>query len=172
MFFRKKKAVDERVQNIQNKIYKELYMIIMALAILSIAIKFATIEVSLQLVMTEWVILLFSSLYYLQRSAYLGIYSAEVEMHDSRSKLKLRTKHIIIGIAIGFIIAGVFATNSAVNYADNRQEAINYFFLVLGVSLFIYVPIFAGLTGLSYLAAKKKSDQMNEKELEDQEGKW
>ncbi|GAE34042.1 DUF6773 family protein [Halalkalibacter akibai] len=172
MRFWKKKHVDERVQNIQNKIYKEIYFGIMLLASLSIVIKFITIGMSFQVVLTEWLIILFSSIYYTTRSVYLGIYSDEVELHDSRSKVKLGTKNLIVGIGLGLVLAISFATNSAINYADNTQEAVNFFFLVFGVSLFIYVPIFAGVTGLSYLVAKKKSEQINQNQLDDHEGKW
>lgn len=172
MRFWKNEHVDERVLSIQNKIYKELYIGIILLASLSIVIKFFTVGVSLQVVFTEWLIILFSSVYYLMRSAYLGIYSEAVELHDSRSKVKLGTKYLVFGVAVGLIIAIGFGANSAINYADSRQEAVYFFFLVFGVSLFIYVPFFAGMVGLSHLAAKKKSDQMNQNQLDDHEGKW
>ncbi len=165
-----KTVTDERVLHLQNKIYKELYLIIMAILLVSVVVKFITVEMSLQVVLTEWIIFIVASIYYTARSATLGIYSDEVELHDSRSKMKLNNKNMIGGIALGIVLALIFATNSAVNYADGSQQAIYYFILVFFVSLFIYAPLFVGTIAITYYAAKKKSEQINQKELEDSEG--
>lgn len=168
----KKKQTDERVLNIQNKIYKEIYVIIIVLTCISVAIKYFTIEFSLQAVMFEWIIMLVTSIYYIARSAFLGIYSDEVELHDNNSKMKLSNKKIISGIALGIILAIIFATNSAVNYADSQQQALTFFVSVFFISLFIYVPLFVGFNAITYSIAKRKSDKINQKNLEDSEGKW
>ncbi|MFS0864870.1 DUF6773 family protein [Fredinandcohnia sp. 179-A 10B2 NHS] len=168
----KKKQTDERVINIQNKIYKEMYLIIMVLSLISVAVKYFTIEFSLRAVMFEWIVILVTSIYYVARSAYLGIYSDEVELHDNNSKMKLSKKNIIYGIALGVILAIIFATNSAVNYADSQQESVLFFISVFFISLFIYAPLFAAVNGITYSIAKRKSEKINQKELEDSEGKW
>lgn len=172
MAFWNKKNVDERVRNMQNQIYREIYMIVNVICLLSIVIKFITIEIAIQAILVEGIIVFASSIYYVVRTTYLGIFSDEVEMHDRTSKVKLSTKNIIIGIAMGLVFALIFGLNSAVNYADTTSEAIYYFFLVFFVSLFIYAPFFSGFFGLTYLAAKRKSDQVIQKDLDDNEGKW
>ncbi|NEU32140.1 hypothetical protein GN156_15405 [bacterium LRH843] len=173
MGFWNKKLIDERVLNTQNKIYKEIYIIIMVLLLISIAIKFITIEMSLQVVLTEWIIIIVTSIYYIGRAAFLGIYSDEVELHDNESKVKLSNKNIIGGISLGFVLAIIFATNSAVSYADSPQQAIYYFILVFFISLLIYAPLFVGFSTITYFVAKKKSEQIIKKDLEeDSEGNW
>ena len=167
MAARQKKQVDERVKNLQNKIYKEVYVLIMIVCSISILIKFIKMGVSLDNVLTEWLIIFVSSAYYYVRTAYLGILTDEIEVHDSNSKVKLSTKNIIYGIVIGLLFAIVFGLNSAISYADSTNQAFEYFFVVFLVSLIIYVPLFAGFLGLSYMAAKKKSDQVVQKNLED-----
>ncbi|MFJ5789352.1 DUF6773 family protein [Lysinibacillus sp. NPDC093197] len=167
MAARQKKQVDERVKNLQNKIYKEVYVLIMIVCSISILIKFFKMGVSLDNVITEWLIIFISSVYYYVRTAYLGILTDEIEVHDSNSKVKLGTKNVLFGVAFGLIFAIILGLNSAFNYADSTQQAIEYFFVVFLVSLLIYVPFFAGFLGLSYMAAKKKSDQVVQKNLED-----
>jgi len=167
MAAKQKKQVDERVKNLQNKIYKEVYVLIMIVCSISILIKFIKMGVSLDNVLTEWLIIFVSSAYYYVRTAYLGILTDEIEVHDSNSKVKLSTKNIIYGIVIGLLFAIVFGLNSAISYADSTKQAFEYFFVVFLVSLIIYVPLFAGFLGLSYMAAKKKSDQVVQKNLED-----
>ncbi|MEK5332253.1 MULTISPECIES: DUF6773 family protein [unclassified Lysinibacillus] len=167
MAARQKKQVDERVKNLQNKIYKEVYVLIMIVCSISILIKFFKMGVSLDNVITEWLIIFISSVYYYVRTAYLGILTDEIEVHDSNSKVKLGTKNVLFGVAFGLVFAIILGLNSAFNYADSTQQAIEYFFVVFLVSLLIYVPFFAGFLGLSYMAAKKKSDQVVQKNLED-----
>ena len=163
----RKKQLDERVTNLQNKIYREIYYLVMLICIISVAYKFITIEVSMDIVNTEWFIFIVTSVYYATRSSYMGIFTDEVEMHDRTSKLKLSSKNIILGIVFGLVIAVAFGVNSAVNYADNTQQRIYYFVSVFLVSLLIYVPILTGLIGMSYVAAKRKSDQVIRKALEE-----
>ena len=167
MAARQKKQVDERVKNLQNKIYKEVYVLIMIVCSISILIKFFKMGVSLDNVLTEWLIIFISSVYYYVRTAYLGILTDEIEVHDSNSKVKLGTKNVLFGVVFGLVFAIILGLNSAFNYADSTQQAIEYFFVVFLVSLLIYVPFFAGFLGLSYMAAKKKSDQVVQKNLED-----
>jgi hypothetical protein len=168
--FRKKQG-DERVTNMQNKIYKEMYLIVTSLSIVSIVIKFAIYGIDFNRVISEEAIVFIPSVYYVLRAAFLGLFSDEVEMHDRSSKYKLSTKTIIIGLALGVALSLIFATNSAVNFAEGRAEAVYFFILVFFVSFMIYVPLFAGYLGLTYLAAKRISDQVVTKQLKDREDK-
>jgi len=167
MAARQKKQVDERVKNLQNKIYKEVCVLIMIVCSISILIKFFQLGVSLDNVLTEWLIIFISSAYYYVRTAYLGILTDEIEVHDSNSKVKFGTKNVLFGVVFGLVFALVFGLNSAFNYADSTQQAIEYFVVVFLVSLIIYVPLLAGVMSLTYKAAKKKSDQVVQKNLED-----
>lgn len=166
------KHLDERVKNLQNKIYKEIYVMVIIVCIISIVYKFTTMEMSLQNVTTEWLIILITSIYYFIRSAFLGIFTDEVELHDSMHKVKLSTKYIILGVAMGMFFAIILGINSAFNYADSTQEAIYFFFLVFFVSLFMYALFFAGFLMLMYAAAKKKSDKVVQHILEEKDSEW
>ena len=112
--------------------------------------------VSSENVLTERLIILFSAVYYCGRAAYLGIFTEEVEIHDSASKFKLSTKLIIFGVAIGMVIAIIMGVNSAFNYAESTPQAIYYFFLVFFVSLLLYSSFIAGVLILFYGLAKRK----------------
>jgi len=167
--FWKSKHVDERIKNQQNKIYKEIFFFVIVICLISILIKFSTQGVTLQNVVTERLIILFSVVYYCGRAAYLGIFTEEVEIHDSTSKFKLSTKLIIFGVAIGMVIATIMGVNSAFNYAESTQQAIYFFFMVFFVSLFMYSLFIAGILFLFYVLAKKKSDRVIQRMLEDED---
>lgn len=167
MLFSKKQLVDERVYNMQNKIYREMYHVIMLICCISIVLKFINKGFSFNNVLLECVILFVGGVYYTLRSAQLGVFSDEVEMHDATSKINYRKKMIIYGIALGCFIALAMGTNSAVNYADTNAQALVYFFSVALISLFIYAPFFSLALFLSYYTTKKKSDKVNKKNLED-----
>ncbi|ADC51526.1 hypothetical protein BpOF4_17425 [Alkalihalophilus pseudofirmus OF4] len=166
-----KKPVDERITTIQNKIYREIYYLVMLITLASVIFKFITIGTSLNVVLTEVLILLGASTYYLIRSASLGIYSEEVEIHDSNSKVTRNKKNFYWGLALGLVLALIFATNSAINFADTSQQAIYNFILVFIVSLFIYAPFFIAFSVVTHNAAKKRSDQVNQKLLDEEEVK-
>ncbi|WP_407272761.1 DUF6773 family protein [Radiobacillus sp. PE A8.2] len=167
----KNKQVDERVTNLQNKIYKEIHMIVMVLSFVSIGVKSWIYGININLVITELVIIVLSGFYYMIRSSYLGVITDEIELHDRHQKMKLSTKNIVVGLILGVVIAIIFATNSAVNYADDNLQAIYYFLLVFFVSFMFYVPVFAGFLGLTYLAAKKKSEQIVQQQLGDEDAR-
>ena len=172
MLFGRKQLVDERVHNTQNQIYREIYKMITVICCVSIAIKFLTIGISSEVILTELTILISGGFYYTFRSAQMGLFSDEVEMHDANSKMTYRRKTIIYGIILGLIIALFMGINSAVNYADNTQQAVSYFFTVFLFSLFIYAPFLAAFLFIGYYTTKKKSDKVNEKNLEDPDEWW
>ncbi|SDJ82155.1 DUF6773 family protein [Sediminibacillus albus] len=166
-FFQRNKVKDERITNLQNKIYREIFLIVAAICVLSLIIKQLNHGYSEANIWTEAVILLVSSFYYMIRSTGLGIFSAEVELHNQASKRSMAFKNIVFGLLFGIGIGTFFGIRSAVLYADSTLQSIYYFLLVSLVSFIIYIPFLIVVVGITYLAAKKRSDRAVEKELED-----
>lgn len=161
----KRKQMDERIVNTQNKIYKEIYTLVMLICLLSVIVKFLALGTDTS-VITEVVIMLASSLYYLIRSVSLGVYSDAVEVHDRSSKFKMSTKNIVAGSTLGLGLALFFGLRSASLYADGTTQSLWYFILVFTVSLMIYAPVFLLLTFGLHMAANKASTYVNKDELE------
>ena len=168
----KRKIVDERVQNIQNKIYREIYYIVSIFCVISLLSKRFIYGQGTEHVATEIIILIVCGVYYTIRAMYSGVLSEEVEIHDANSKVRFSTKTAFIGIACGVVIALSMGLNSAINYADSNAQAIEYFFMVFLISLIIYAPFLAIFLYITHQSAVKKSKQINDKMLEDDEDKW
>ncbi|MRX74387.1 hypothetical protein GJU40_19900 [Bacillus lacus] len=161
----KSKIVDERVYQAQNKIYREIYILIMVITLASIVYKYFTIGVQVNVIATELIILLSQAVYYLYRSARMGIYSAEVEMHDNNSKMPAVKKNLLGGTLTGIGISLFFGFHSALSYADTTSQALSYFFLVFFISLIIYIPFFIAFLMIPHLSAKRLSEKAEEDEL-------
>ena len=168
----KRKMVDERVQNIQNKIYREIYNIVSIICFISLIAKTVIYGRGVEYVATELIILLACGIYYSYRAMYTGVLSEEVEIHDANSKYRYSTKTIFIGILFGVVIALAMGLNSGINYADSNAQAIQYFFMVFLISLLIYAPFLALFLFIGHQSAVKKSQQVNEKMLKDDEDAW
>ncbi len=168
----KRKVIDERVQNTQNKIYREIYYIVSVICFISLIAKTVIYGRGVEHVATELVILAACGIYYSFRGMYSGVLSEEVEIHDANSKYRFSTKTIFLGILCGVVIALAMGLNSAINYADNNTQALEYFFMVFFISLIIYAPFLAVVLYTSHQSAIKKSKQINDKMLEDDEDKW
>lgn len=168
----KQKIVDERVQNMQNKIYREIYYIVSIFCLISLIGKTVIYGGGFEHIATELIILLVCGIYYSIRGMYSGVLSEEVEIHDANSKYRFSTKTIVIGILCGVVIALAMALNSAINYADSNAQALEYFFIVFLVSLGIYAPFLAVFLFIAQQSAVKKSKQINDKMLEDEENEW
>ncbi|MGJ7911710.1 DUF6773 family protein [Neobacillus sp. LXY-1] len=153
----KRTATDERIENIRNKIFKEMYYLIMVICLVSIGIKVANHGFELKLMILELVILFLGGVYFLIRSIFLGVYWDEVEMHDRMNKTTMGTKTVWSSIGLALVIAIIFGVNSAVSYANGTTQGLWYFILVLFVSIMIYLPIFLLLFGGVHLLAKKIS---------------
>ncbi|GAA0607129.1 hypothetical protein GCM10009001_25530 [Virgibacillus siamensis] len=166
-FFRKNNMKDERVINLQNKIYRELYILVLVICMISAIIKIFLYGMGTDAIYTEMIILLAQGVYYAFRSAGMGIFSDEVEMHDRTSKMPMEKKMLIKGLIFGVAIALFFGTRSAILYGENTGNPIYTFFLVMFVSLIIYVPFFVLVLVISHTAMKKKSDKAVEKQLDD-----
>jgi hypothetical protein len=162
LFKRPKKRVDERIENVRNQIYKEIYRIISVLCLGSFFLKVLLFDVGAKGVVLELLIILVSGIYYLARSIFLGVYWDEVELHDRSSKVPMSNKTIFTSVGLSLLIAIIMGINSAVNYADSTSQGLWYFVLVLFVSIMIYLPIFLLLLGGVYIVARKISMKNNE----------
>ncbi|MEW5553393.1 DUF6773 family protein [Peribacillus frigoritolerans] len=155
LFKRTKKITDERVENVRNKIYKEMYYVILAICLVSALFKLYKYGAGSGELYLEFAILVGGGLYYLARSIFLGVLWDEVEMHDRTSKTPMSKKTVLGTIALALIIAIFMGVNSAVSYADGSSQGVWYFVLVSFVSVMIYLPILLLFFGGIYLLAKK-----------------
>ncbi|MET3506666.1 DUF6773 family protein [Halalkalibacter oceani] len=167
--FKGSASVDERIVHLQNKIYREIYMLVLLICIGSIVVKTIIHGVQLGLVVTELVILFSQGVYYAVRSANLGVFSAEVELHDRESRLSMNKKNIIIGLAVGVVIALFFGIRSAIVYGEGAAQSFSYFGIVFLASLIMYVPVLVLILVISHQAALKRSERAIERELEEDE---
>jgi len=154
-FKRPKKRVDERIENVRNQIYKEIYMIISVLCLGSFFLKVFLFDVGAKGVVLELLIIIVSGVYYLARSIFLGVYWDEVELHDRNSKVPMSNKTIFTSVGLSLLIAVIMGINSAVNYADSTSQGLWYFIMVLLVSIAIYLPIFLLLFGGIYIVGTR-----------------
>ncbi|SDL90793.1 DUF6773 family protein [Sediminibacillus halophilus] len=167
--FKKNRIKDERIINLQNKIYREIYHLVLVICVFSLVFKYATSGAEFKNVWLELVILLGTSIYYLVRSTGMGLFSAEVDFHDQTNKRPMSLKTILIGALFGAGLAIFLGIHSAVSYADSSAQAVYYFLLTSVVSFMIYIPFLMLANGFAYWGAKKRSDRAVEKELEDEE---
>lgn len=169
-FFKKKKTEDEWVTQTKNKIYAEMYKVVVYLCAISIVVKLFINGFSDSLYLrndTELIILLVASLYYLHRSIRLGVYAAETELHDRKSKWSMQKKNTIWSIVAGFGIAAFMGLNSAVNFAEGAKQSVYYFFMVMGGSLIFYLPVMLIVFVAGNAMAKRESERVMEKMLHD-----
>lgn len=164
-FGRATKVEDERILHTQNKIYREIYYLVLAICLVSIGFKIYHYGYTVGPISTELVILFLQGIYYTIRGSSLGVLSDEVEMHDRKSKVPMKWKTLYFGLAVGVIFSIFLGLNSALNYADSTPQAYYYFFMVFFVSLMIYIPFLALLSGGTFIAALKRSEKAAEKEL-------
>ncbi len=169
MNFFKNKIQDERVINEQNKIYREIYLLIYIVCLVSVVYKFFVYGFEMEHGATEMAIFVVAGIYYGVRASQKGLFSAEVEIHDNKSKWSYQTKTITIGVVVGLLLALFFGINSAYSYADSQLEAIKYFFITFVASIMFYIPFLVLVLAVSYSSAKKQSDKAVEKQLEDDE---
>lgn len=163
------KVEDERIVTAQNKIYREIYFLIMAVCLISIGTKFYLYGFTISPIYTELAILFLQGAYYTSRGSSIGLLSDEVEMHDRKSKVPMKWKTLLWGLALGVIIAIFFGLNSAFSYADTTAQAYSYFFMVFFVSMIIYIPVLVLLSGGTFIAAMNRSKKAAEKELDEDE---
>lgn len=155
IFKKNHKVMDERIDNIRNKIYKEVHYLVMLICLVSIGIKGYNNGFEANHYILELVLLFAGGVYFLIRSMYLGIFNDEVEIHDRHSKYSMSTKTAFYSIGLAFAMALFMGINSAISYATNTGQGVWYFVLVLFTSLMIYVPLFLILFGGIYIFGKK-----------------
>ncbi|WP_205628854.1 DUF6773 family protein, partial [Acinetobacter baumannii] len=97
-FTGKKRIEDERIVQLQNVIYREMYGIVATLCILSIAVKFYMYGIDAKQVAIELIILFAQGFYYAGRAMSLGIISDEIEIHDRASSVPMSKKNVMIGL--------------------------------------------------------------------------
>ncbi|GIN13681.1 MULTISPECIES: DUF6773 family protein [Shouchella] len=158
----KKNFYDERIEQEKNKIYREIYYLVIGLCVLSVIVKFFMFEWGTAPIYTELLILVGIPIYYVVRSAKTGIFSEEIEVHDGESKWSFDGKMAGAAIIGGVAISIVMAINSVVQFAQGPGEAWYYFILVFITSMMIYTGIIGGIVLLSYLYLKNKSQKVAE----------
>lgn len=165
IFSNKQKIKDERVESLYNKIYREAYVIGVVLAVISIVAKYFYYGLNFEHVLFEFAFISLTSIFFLVRSIYLGIYSDAIELHDKDKTISLpmNIKQMILAIIIGVAISLFFGLRSAFLYGSGGKQ-VEYFFLVFGASFLIYIPFLLVLIlGIGYFA-KKKSEEVSRKE--------
>lgn len=163
----KNRPVDERIVNMRNKIYKEAYVFVVLICCLSVIVKYILYGPNIGAVATELIVLLLPSLYYGIRSAFLGLYSDEVEMHDRTSKLPFSLKNVLIGLGFGVALALFIGIRSAITYGDGGAQSWWYFTIVFAASLMIYIPLFVGIMAFGHALANKASKAAAAEELDE-----
>ena len=169
VFFKKSVTQDERVFNIKNKIYAEIYMLVIVICGISALVKHYVYDLNIEHMFTEFIILIAGAIYYMFRSVMLGVFSAEVELHDRKSKRSMHQKNLIYSIAFGIGIALFMGINSAVRYAEGPGQSMEYFFITAFASLMFYLPFFVIILVVGNGIAKRKSDKVMSKMLDDDE---
>lgn len=167
--FKKSGIKDERITNTKNKIYAEIHILVMVIAVVSVIFKYFFYNLGIESVTTELLILFLSGVYYVYRSTRLGVFSAEIEMHDRESQWPQQKKNLVASITLGVVIALVFGTNS-VQYADGVLQRIYYFFLTALVSLMIYLPFFLIFIVGGNEILKRNSEKSIDRMLHDESG--
>ncbi|MFB5662635.1 DUF6773 family protein [Alteribacillus sp. HJP-4] len=158
---------DERITIMQNKIYKEIYILVILFCLGSIAVKHYLYGFEFQLIATELFILIGQGIYYSVRASMTGLFSSEVELHDRRSRLPMSSKTILIGLLFGAALSLYFGIRSAVLYGEGTAQSLNYFLITFLGAFMIYVPFLAVTMAVSFYISKKKSDAAVEKALKD-----
>jgi len=167
MIFNKKNEIkDERVEGIYNKIYREIHTLVVILAAISMITKYIYYGLNLEHVLFELILLVSSSLYFLVRSVWMGLYSDMTELHDKNKKISLsfNVKQVIIALIAGLGVSLFFGIRSSLIYGGGGNR-ISYFILVFSASFLIYIPFLVLITFLINYFANKKSKEINDKNL-------
>ncbi|SFE58276.1 DUF6773 family protein [Alteribacillus iranensis] len=166
MGFLNSKIQDERVLHTKYKIYSEIYILVIIICGISALLKRYVYDLTIEHMFTEFIILLAGAIYYVVRSVMLGIFSADVEMHDQKSKHSMRKKTLIYSVVFGLGIALFMGVNSAVRYAEGPGQSIEYFFITAFGSLMIYLPFFVIILVVGNEVGKRMSDKAVNKMLD------
>lgn len=157
-----KKVNDERVVQLNNKIQKEAYFVVLFLAAASLIIKTYVMEMSFTHYAAELGIIVLSSLYIAVRSMFLGHDFCE----DSRNS---RVLNIFAVLGLSLIVSIANGVKNYSLYGDKYTGILDvHFILVLAVT-FISSAVFISMAlGLLY-ALNKAGQQRLEKKLNDED---
>src|SRR5699024_3376452 len=168
--FKKSKHEDDWVTHTKNKIYAEVYKLVIAICGITVIVKLFlnayTADVHL-IHDTEIIILLIASLYCLYCSIRLDVSAAEEEMKDRKDKMSSQKKNVFWSIGAGFGIAIFMGLNSTVNFGEGTRQSIYYFFFVSIGSLLIYLPVMLIIFVAGRAMAKRESDRVVDYMLKD-----
>lgn len=153
----KQKITDEWIEQTKNKIYKELYVLVVLVCAFSFFYKEIVNPEPSTIPVVELIILAGTGIYYLIRGWMLGIFSAEKEMHDRNSRIPMTAKQFIYAAAGGLLLSIYFGVRSAVVYGEGTTQSIYYFFISSAGSLLIYMPALLLVVFISAVFTKSKS---------------
>ena len=145
--------VDERVENMQNKLFREMYYLILIICTVSALLKLYLNGLVFQQLATELVILIVPLIYYGFRALWIGIVFDELELQERAAKVPIALRNVIMGLTAGLAIAIIFGVRSALLYGSEGIR-LYYFALSFAASLFIYIPFFIVVLLVPYLLAK------------------
>ena len=165
--FKRTKIADERIVNTKNKIYRECYNLVMFISLGSIIVKMILGMRAMENFALELILLIGVSSYYTIRAVKLGVFSEEAELLEANRKVKIGVRTAIAGVAFGIVLGVIFGINSAMNYANSTSQGVYYFFLTFFISVMMYATVFFVIVLIPYLIAKKKSEQVNSKMLDE-----
>lgn len=156
------KIKDERVIQLNNKIQKEAYLLVLFLAVASICIKSYVMEMPVKQYMTELAIIILSTLYIAVRSMFLGYEF----MNDTKSS------KILTVLAILVLSLAVSIINGIKNYSlyGNKYTGIldGHFIAVLVVtfisSVIFITATFALLYGVNKAGQRRLEKKLNEED--------
>ena len=163
MFWDKRKPVDERIVNTENKIYKEAYMLVIVICFISIATKFYLYGFNIRPVVAELLIIFIPECFFTIRTVWFGLYSDKVEIHDRTSKIPMSIRNVVLSLGTGVIFALYYGIRSSTLYAHTNSQRVLYFITVFFVSLMIYCPLFIIVVALPGIIANKVSKHVNSK---------
>ena len=163
LFKKENSTVDERIENIKNKIYKEAFILVMIICFISIVVKYFIYGIKIEFVIGELLCMFIPSIYYLIKTVFCGIYSEEIEMQDRTTKVPRSIKTIIGAIVAGVCIAVPMGIRSAILYGHTTGVRIRYFIIVAITCLIIYIPILLVITILPHIVANNVSKKQSSK---------
>ena len=154
----RRKFVDERVENLENQIYKECFSLAITLCLVVILLKRFYFGIALSELWAEYLIMLVPLLYFMVRYMQKGLYRDEVELYNRKSPISMQQKLLYFGLGSVVVVATFFAARSAYLYGEGVTRLTNFFVTFLA-SLMIYVPVALIVVLVSIVAARKQAEE-------------
>ncbi len=144
--------LDERVEGLQNRLYREAYYLMILMAAVSIGIKF--FRSGIQSIFFELAIIVLPSVYIVLRGLWIGIYADELEMQERKARKPLAGNRLMTGLGLGLLISIGFGIRSALVYGA-AGTYLYFLTIVFAAAMMIYIPVFLVLIMTPYLMAKR-----------------